>query len=115
MGVDSADLNHQNEYLSWIIEGASYIAKRFFNPILQINLVWRLFGYEKRLDQLCTMGYAYVRKILERKKCNKDEVADSSNNKNYLSNLMNITEEEGKWTDEEMMKEIQTMIMTGSD
>jgi cytochrome P450 family 4 len=28
---------------------------------------------------------------------------------------MNITEEEGKWTDEEMMKEIQTMIMTGSD
>ncbi|CAH1380530.1 unnamed protein product [Tenebrio molitor] len=115
MGVDSTDLNHQNEYLSWIIEGASYIAKRFFNPILQINLVWRVFGYEKRLDQLCTMGYAYVRKILERKKCNKDEVADSSNNKNYLSNLMNITEEEGKWTDEEMMKEIQTMIMTGSD
>jgi hypothetical protein len=27
---------------------------------------------------------------------NKDEVADSSNNKNYLSNLIKLTEEEGK-------------------
>ncbi|KAJ3620588.1 hypothetical protein MTP99_004523 [Tenebrio molitor] len=94
MGVDSADLNHQNEYLSWIAEAAIYIGKRFFNPILQINLVWRLFGYEKKLDHVCVMIYAYVRKILERKKCNKDEVAHSSNNKNYLSNLMKITEEE---------------------
>ncbi|KAJ3620577.1 hypothetical protein MTP99_004513 [Tenebrio molitor] len=80
MGVDSADLNHQNEYLSWIDE-FSHIVKRFINPILQINLVWRLLGYEKRLDQLCGMIYAFVRKILERKKMsNKNEVGDSSNN-----------------------------------
>jgi cytochrome P450 family 4 len=46
---------------------------------------------------------------------NKDEVADSSNNKNYLSNLIKLTEEEGKWTDKEMMEEIQTMVATGSD
>jgi cytochrome P450 len=46
---------------------------------------------------------------------NKDEVADSSNNKNYLSNLIKLTEEEGKWTDKEMMEEIQTMVSTGSD
>jgi cytochrome P450 len=46
---------------------------------------------------------------------NKNEVGDSSNNKNYLSNLIKATEEEGKWTDEEMMEEIQTMIMAGSD
>ncbi|XP_068900357.1 cytochrome P450 4C1-like isoform X1 [Tenebrio molitor] len=116
MGVDSADLNHQNEYLSWIAEFGSHIVKRFPNPILQINLVWRLLGYEKRLDQLCGRIYAYVRKILERKKMsNKDEVGDSSNNKNYLSNLIKATEEEGKWTDEEMMEETQTMIAAGSD
>jgi hypothetical protein len=24
--------------------------------------VWRLLGYEKRLDKVCAMGYAYVRK-----------------------------------------------------
>ncbi|CAH1380516.1 unnamed protein product, partial [Tenebrio molitor] len=95
---------------------ASDIGKRFLNPILQINLVWRLVGYEKRLDQLCGMIYAYVRKILERKKMsNKNEVGDSSNDKNYLSNLIKATEEEGKWTDEEMMEETQTMIATGSD
>jgi cytochrome P450 len=28
---------------------------------------------------------------------------------------MKITEEEGKWTDEEMMEEIQTMSTAGSD
>ncbi|XP_068914717.1 cytochrome P450 4C1-like [Tenebrio molitor] len=115
MGVDTTDLNHQNEYFSWVAEGASYIAKRYFNPILHNNLVWRLLGYEKRLDKVCAMGYAYVRKILERKKCNKDEVDDSGNNKNYLSNLIKITEEESKWTDEEMMEEIHTMIAAGSD
>ncbi|KAJ3620579.1 hypothetical protein MTP99_004514 [Tenebrio molitor] len=115
MGVDSADFNYQNEYLLWIAEGASYLGKRIFNPMLQINLVWRLFGYEKKLDHLNTMTDAYVRKILERKKCNKDEVADSCNNKNYLSNLMKITQEEGKWTDQEMVSETQTMIAAGSD
>jgi cytochrome P450 family 4 len=46
---------------------------------------------------------------------NKDEVGDSSNNKNYLSNLIKATEEQGKWTDEEMMEETQTMIAAGSD
>ncbi|KAJ3620581.1 hypothetical protein MTP99_004516 [Tenebrio molitor] len=62
MGVDSADFNYQNEYLLWIAEGASYLGKRIFNPMLQINLVWRLFGYEKKLDHLNTMTDAYVRK-----------------------------------------------------
>jgi cytochrome P450 family 4 len=46
---------------------------------------------------------------------NNNEVADSCNNNNYLSNLMKVTEKEGKWTDEEMMEEIQTMIFGGSD
>jgi cytochrome P450 family 4 len=46
---------------------------------------------------------------------NKNEVGGSSNNKNYLSNLIKATEEQGKWTDEEMMDETQTMIATGSD
>ncbi|KAJ3620585.1 hypothetical protein MTP99_004520 [Tenebrio molitor] len=116
MGVDSTDLNHQNECLSWMNEGGCYVGKRFGNPILQINLVWKLLGYQKRIEQLCAMGHDYVRKILERKKMsNKDEVADSSNNKNYLSNLIKLTEEEGKWTDKEMMEEIQTMVATGSD
>jgi cytochrome P450 family 4 len=45
----------------------------------------------------------------------KNEVGDSSNDKNYLSNLIKATEKEGKWTDEEMMEETQTMIATGSD
>jgi cytochrome P450 len=67
------------------------------------------------LDELCAMIYAYVRKILERKKCNKNEVAETGNNKNYLSNLMKITEKEGKWTDKEMMEVIQTMTAAGSD
>ncbi|KAJ3617676.1 hypothetical protein MTP99_006773 [Tenebrio molitor] len=116
MGVDSADLNHQNEYMSWIAEGASFIGNRCYNPILHPSLVWRLLGYHKRLEQLCAMGFAYVRKILQRKKkFNKDEIADSSNNKNFLSHLIKVTEEDGKWTDEEMMEETQTMIAAGSD
>ncbi|XP_068902440.1 cytochrome P450 4C1-like [Tenebrio molitor] len=116
MGVDSTDFNHQNECLSWMAEGAFYVGKRIVNPILQINLVWKLLGYQKRIEQLCAMGHDYARKIVERKKnSNKDEVADSSNNKNYLSNLIKLTEEEGKWTNKEMMEEIQTMVATGSD
>ncbi|KAH0809335.1 hypothetical protein GEV33_013456 [Tenebrio molitor] len=116
MGVDSADLNVQNEYMLRVAEGAIYIGSRFFNPLYHFEFLWNIFGYKKQLNDVVTYGFGHIRKILEKKKqLIKEQKADSSNNKNFLSYLLKVTEEEGIWTDKEMMEETQTMVCAGSD
>jgi cytochrome P450 family 4 len=95
--------------------------------------LWNIFGYKKQLNDVVTYGFGHIRKvslnnvltmccslcyfqILEKKKqLIKEQKADSSNNKNFLSYLLKVTEEEGIWTDKEMMEETQTMVCAGSD
>ncbi|CAH1382825.1 unnamed protein product [Tenebrio molitor] len=116
MGVDFSEWNQQYECMMWIAEVASLIGDRFLNSLYYPDIVWNLFGSGKAIHELCAKGLVVVRQIVSRKKqLLENESSGDSKYKDFLSCLIKSTEEENKWSNEELVEETVTMITAGSD
>ncbi|CAH1382824.1 unnamed protein product, partial [Tenebrio molitor] len=95
---------------------AALIGTRFLNPLYHSDIVWKLFGSEKAVAELCAKAFGFVREIVSRKKqLLENENCGDTKYKDFLSCLIKVTEEENKWSNEELVEETLTMIITGSD
>ncbi|KAH0818879.1 hypothetical protein GEV33_003912 [Tenebrio molitor] len=115
-GVDSSEWNQQYECMMWMAQGMALVGYRFLNPLYHSDIVWNLFGSGKAVHELCTKGYAVVRQIVSTKKqLLENENSGDTKYKDFLSCLIKLTEEENKWSNEEMVEETLTMMIAGSD
>ncbi|XP_068900871.1 cytochrome P450 4C1-like isoform X3 [Tenebrio molitor] len=116
IGVDSSEWNQQDEFMRWLAQGQALIGNRLLNPLYHSDIVWKLFGSENAVAELCAKAFAFVREIVFRKKqLLENENCGDTKYKDFLSCLIKVTEEENKWSNEELVEETVTMIIAGSD
>lgn len=87
MGVKLDSTEESREYKKSIYELATYLVYRFMRPMLHNMIVWKLLGYQGKLEKLLKPVHSFTRKIIQQR---REEFHENQSNK--ASELINSFE-----------------------
>ncbi|CAH1376630.1 cytochrome P450 4C1-like [Tenebrio molitor] len=118
MGTKVNAMKKGSQYILWTSRASELGIMRLFNIFLHPNFIWKMSSNYKETQSISQKVQDYVRQIIERKKCERGQRAgfdEAPKKKIFLDYLLDLTDQDDKWRDEESVEEARTIVVAGSD
>ncbi|XP_015835137.1 cytochrome P450 4C1 isoform X2 [Tribolium castaneum] len=115
MGVKPGTLSDRYDYLDWMMRAEHLIMVRMFRPWLYPDFIWKNTNMGKEQKQLCKKSWKFIANIIKQKRGEKINTLHNDLKKlSFLEYFIDLTDEQQKWCEKELIEEAQTMVFTGS-
>jgi len=124
----TSKLEEVREYIDAVSDMMVLVGKRFTNPLLMVDFIYKLTAGGKRFYQAVDISHKTTRKIIERRRSEKtnksldegDSVETNQNGKkkllDFIDILLDSKDEHGVGlTDTEIREEVDTFLFAGHD
>ncbi|KAJ3624407.1 hypothetical protein MTP99_018029 [Tenebrio molitor] len=98
-------------YILWTSRASELGIMRLFNIFLHPNFIWKMSNY-KETQSISQKVQDYVRQISNYQRAGFDEAPKK---KIFLDYLLDLTDQDDRWSDEESVEEARTIEVAGSD
>ncbi|KAJ3624535.1 hypothetical protein MTP99_018150 [Tenebrio molitor] len=122
LGTEVREMEGTRKYRDWLTRVQSLLTRRLFFFWLHADFIWKLTSLHKEFFSISTGLFDYIGGIVETKR--KQNVTlptiDEDDGlipkrKVFLDHLIDITDKEQKWTNQELMEEVSMLIFGGSE
>ncbi|XP_044261939.1 cytochrome P450 4C1-like [Tribolium madens] len=113
MGTQMNAMKEESQFIMWMTRVAELAIIRMFNVYLWPELLWKLSPISKESHELDQRIYNYVKTVIHNKR--HKGLKSHTGKKIFLDYLVELTDREGRWSDEELTNETRSVIMAGSD
>ncbi|XP_044261941.1 cytochrome P450 4C1-like isoform X2 [Tribolium madens] len=111
LGTKVNALNEETKIVVGVRDLIDSIIARCFNVMLRPNCFWKCLYLSHKSEELDRRINQYFKTVLKNKRCKG--FGSSKSRKVFMDFLLDITDE--NWTDDELLAEIRTLIITGAD
>ncbi|CAH1379745.1 unnamed protein product [Tenebrio molitor] len=115
MGTEVDAMKTDTKCTNWFFRASELCSIRLFNIFLHPNFIWKLTPFSKESDSVCAQFSSFVQKIINKKRSDRIESDYDQRKKIFLDRLIQLTDEKGTWTDQELIDETKTLIVSGTD
>ncbi|XP_017778219.1 PREDICTED: cytochrome P450 4C1-like [Nicrophorus vespilloides] len=125
MGVTTNIQTSDCEIVEYVNKGMDLLTLRMYNVVHRSDLIFHLSKHGKQEEKVISGFYNFIQQIFKEKrelyremlkqKHGEANIEEVSKRKAFLEYLMELSESEGKFTEDEIINEVQTFMIAGSD